>query len=252
MRPMRLENDLGGSLRGAEPRESRGSADSEVEACRRELQSSVSQRSSPPAPKMRESACRADKEGDPRASSDFASTLLRLLAGRATRRSRHGRTVQPCTPAFSNSSSSLLPLTLTSTLVHRPRSSSTTTTPCAQPKDENYDTLLAKLQTQIAARQARLQQIRLRERRANALLITYGLACWILYAVLWYFGIVGGRHGPWPVAAAGGAPVVLGPIACVPLLAASREFPELTRDAQHHLHPESIALVLPPQGGQGG
>ncbi|GAA5997910.1 uncharacterized protein JCM10292_006900 [Rhodotorula paludigena] len=86
----------------------------------------------------------------------------------------------------------------------------------SRPREPDYDTVLAKLQTQIAARQARLQQIRLRERRANALFITYGLAFWILYSVLWYFGVLGTAGGD-PLAAvlAKGAPVVLGPIAII-------------------------------------
>ncbi|BGP47969.1 hypothetical protein JCM10450v2_003838 [Rhodotorula kratochvilovae] len=102
----------------------------------------------------------------------------------------------------------------------------------SKPREVDYDTVLSKLQTQIAARQARLQQIRLRERRANALFITYGLALWILYSVLWYFGIVGGRHGPWQVAAASGAPVVLGPVAIIFTRRASRWFYHRKQDKE--------------------
>lgn len=87
-------------------------------------------------------------------------------------------------------------------------------TPYEQPREPDYDSYLSKLQGQIAARQARLQQIRLRERRANALFITYGLGLWVLYAVLWYFGIVGvSGEEDWPTRAARGAPVIGGPVA---------------------------------------
>ncbi|GAA5966112.1 hypothetical protein JCM3765_002610 [Sporobolomyces pararoseus] len=62
-------------------------------------------------------------------------------------------------------------------------------------KEVDYDTYLSLLQDKITARQSKLQQIRLRERRANALFITYGLALWVLYVALWYFGVVGNRSG---------------------------------------------------------
>lgn len=85
-----------------------------------------------------------------------------------------------------------------------------------QPTEPDYDSYLGKLQTQIAARQARLQQIRLRERRANALFITYGLGLWILYTLLWWFGMHGGSsYASWETKALRTAPVVLSPVACV-------------------------------------
>lgn len=80
-----------------------------------------------------------------------------------------------------------------------------------QPTEPDYDSYLGKLQTQIAARQARLQQIRLRERRANALFITYGLGLWILYTLLWWFG--GSSYASWENKALRTAPVVLSPVA---------------------------------------
>lgn len=85
-----------------------------------------------------------------------------------------------------------------------------------QPTEPDYDSYLGKLQTQIAARQARLQQIRLRERRANALFITYGLGLWILYTLLWWFGMHGrSSYASWETKALRTAPVVLSPVACV-------------------------------------
>ncbi|GAA6010711.1 hypothetical protein JCM11491_002909 [Sporobolomyces phaffii] len=85
-------------------------------------------------------------------------------------------------------------------------------------KEVDYDTYLSLLQDKITARQSKLQQIRLRERRANALFITYGLALWVLYVALWYFGVVGGRyaaHGAAVEKVAGIAPMVLGPVVIV-------------------------------------
>ncbi|GAA5907124.1 hypothetical protein JCM5296_003463 [Sporobolomyces johnsonii] len=83
-------------------------------------------------------------------------------------------------------------------------------------KEPDYDTYLASLQTQIQARQARLQQIRLRERRANVLFITYGTGLWVLYGVLWWFSIIGRDGGvEWIVKAARTAPVVGGPFAII-------------------------------------
>ncbi|GAA6063135.1 hypothetical protein JCM10212_001183 [Sporobolomyces blumeae] len=80
-------------------------------------------------------------------------------------------------------------------------------------KEVDYDTYLSGLQSKIQTRQQKLQQIKLRERRANVLLFTYGLALYVLYAVLWYFGIVGARpHDGWYAKAAKATPVVTGPV----------------------------------------
>ncbi|TKA51701.1 hypothetical protein B0A53_05406 [Rhodotorula sp. CCFEE 5036] len=85
-----------------------------------------------------------------------------------------------------------------------------------EPTEPDYDSYLGKLQTQIAARQARLQQIRLRERRANALFITYGLGLWILYTLLWWFGMhAGSSYASWETKALRMAPVVLSPVAII-------------------------------------
>ncbi|GAA5962029.1 hypothetical protein JCM8115_002888 [Rhodotorula mucilaginosa] len=86
----------------------------------------------------------------------------------------------------------------------------------SRPTEPDYDSYLGKLQTQIAARQARLQQIRLRERRANALFITYGLGLWILYTLLWWFGMhAGSSYASWETKALRMAPVVLSPVAII-------------------------------------
>lgn len=76
----------------------------------------------------------------------------------------------------------------------------------------DYDTLLASYQERIEQRQAKLQQIRNRERRANALFITYGVGIWLLYVVLWYFNVVP-RYGDDVLAQIGrAAPVGAGPV----------------------------------------
>lgn len=84
-----------------------------------------------------------------------------------------------------------------------------------QTKEVDYDTYLSLLQDKITARQSKLQQIRLRERRTNALFITYGLALWVVYGALWYFGVVGSRRNGSARALEKGLgmlPMVLGPV----------------------------------------
>ncbi|GAA5980566.1 hypothetical protein JCM11641_006683 [Rhodosporidiobolus odoratus] len=82
--------------------------------------------------------------------------------------------------------------------------------------EPDYDTYLAGLQEQISARQAKLQQIRLRERRANALFITYGVGLWVLYTVLWYFGVVPGSGKSHMLDQVGrAAPLVAGPVVII-------------------------------------
>ncbi|GAA5910783.1 uncharacterized protein JCM6883_000312 [Sporobolomyces salmoneus] len=84
-------------------------------------------------------------------------------------------------------------------------------------KEVDYDTYLSLLQDKITARQSKLQQIRLRERRANALFITYGLALWVVYVALWYFGVIGARYGDGGAVekAVGVSPMIVGPVVIV-------------------------------------
>ncbi|GAA5829100.1 hypothetical protein JCM5353_005279, partial [Sporobolomyces roseus] len=84
-------------------------------------------------------------------------------------------------------------------------------------KEVDYDTYLSLLQDKITARQTKLQSIRLRERRANALFVTYGIAIWAFYVVLWYFGIVGSRRlaGHNWQKITGSLPVISGPVVIV-------------------------------------
>ncbi|KAL8280644.1 hypothetical protein RQP46_006967 [Phenoliferia psychrophenolica] len=59
----------------------------------------------------------------------------------------------------------------------------------------DYETLLSQLEQRIKDREQHLLSIRLRERRANALFITYGLGLWAVYVLLWWLGVVGGLLG---------------------------------------------------------
>ncbi|GAA6022568.1 hypothetical protein JCM10207_006588 [Rhodosporidiobolus poonsookiae] len=85
----------------------------------------------------------------------------------------------------------------------------------SRPREPDYDTVLSRLQEQISARQAKLQQIRLRERRANALFITYGFGLWVLYSVLWWFKVIGANFGPLHMKALFAAPVILLPVVII-------------------------------------
>lgn len=77
-----------------------------------------------------------------------------------------------------------------------------------QSPEPDYETVLSALESSIQSRQARLQTIQLRERRANAVCISYGFAAWVIYVAVWYWNqTFGFRHN-----AANGVPVVAGPI----------------------------------------
>ncbi|SGY50407.1 BQ5605_C001g00882 [Microbotryum silenes-dioicae] len=52
--------------------------------------------------------------------------------------------------------------------------------------EPDYETVLSALEARIKMREDHLLSIRLRERRANALFITYGIGAWLIYSVVWY------------------------------------------------------------------
>jgi hypothetical protein len=79
-----------------------------------------------------------------------------------------------------------------------------------QTPEPDYETLLSQLEASIKAREQHLLSIRLRERRANALFVTYGVATYFVYVALWYFGVVGGDDGVERLL--GGLPVIGGPV----------------------------------------
>lgn len=60
----------------------------------------------------------------------------------------------------------------------------------AQRKPENYEEVLSGLADEIARRQTKLADIRLRERRATLALTLYALASWVAYTGLWYLGVL--------------------------------------------------------------
>ncbi|KAG5642493.1 hypothetical protein DXG03_002717 [Asterophora parasitica] len=81
--------------------------------------------------------------------------------------------------------------------------------------DEDYETVLSALASDIQKRQIQLSEIRLRERRSTLLVTLYTLAGWAVYVSLWYLGAVpngSGRHGSGIEKAVKGAPVVIGPV----------------------------------------
>ncbi|KAJ7596398.1 hypothetical protein C8J56DRAFT_1011219 [Mycena floridula] len=61
----------------------------------------------------------------------------------------------------------------------------------AKKPEEDYETVLSKLLEDIQKRQLRLDEIRLRERRATLTVTIYTLAAWGAYVGMWYFGIWG-------------------------------------------------------------
>lgn len=87
-------------------------------------------------------------------------------------------------------------------------------------EEENYETVLANLQSSITDRQTQLADIRLRERRATLLVTLYTLAGWGLYVALWYTGLVpangyqgnGGKNAERLGKALMALPVIIGPI----------------------------------------
>lgn len=82
---------------------------------------------------------------------------------------------------------------------------------CAlQQPEPDYETILSSLDTKVKARENHLLAIKLRERRANALFITYGLGLWALYSILWYALLLHRRHGLQGLLVA--LPVFIGPV----------------------------------------
>jgi len=84
--------------------------------------------------------------------------------------------------------------------------------------EEDYETILAELASDVQKRQTLLSEIRLRERRSTLLVTLYTLAAWTAYVSLWYMNILPSfldhRHGRSLAAekAVKGIPVVIGPI----------------------------------------
>ncbi|KAF9445216.1 hypothetical protein P691DRAFT_805977 [Macrolepiota fuliginosa MF-IS2] len=85
-------------------------------------------------------------------------------------------------------------------------------------KEEDYETVLASLASDIQKRQVKLSEIRLREKRSTLLATIYTLLAWLIYTGLWYWNVL----PSWFQSAAGhhamveriarGLPVFIGPI----------------------------------------
>ena len=74
-----------------------------------------------------------------------------------------------------------------------------------QKEPEDYEQVLESLALDIQKRQARLSEIKLRERRTTLLITVYTLTIWASYVAAWYVG--------WrPLKA---FPIFIGPIMCV-------------------------------------
>jgi len=54
----------------------------------------------------------------------------------------------------------------------------------------DYETVLSSLEREVKLRESRLLSIRLRERRASVLLVSYALALWIAYVAAWYWHLI--------------------------------------------------------------
>lgn len=85
---------------------------------------------------------------------------------------------------------------------------------------ENFETVLEELRLSIAARRQRLQEMKLRERRATLWTTLYLFAAWALYAGVWYAGWIDALAGVnnwsgsamlWRKAVTT-APVIVGPV----------------------------------------
>lgn len=83
-----------------------------------------------------------------------------------------------------------------------------------QKEPEDYDQILSSLALDIQKRQAKLADIRLRERRTTTLVTLYAISAWVTYIGAWYLGLL-----PQVIAGYGGSasfvkwlPIFLGPI----------------------------------------
>ncbi|KAL7422131.1 hypothetical protein Q5752_002774 [Cryptotrichosporon argae] len=84
-------------------------------------------------------------------------------------------------------------------------------------READYETVLARLATEVAEAKTRLAEIRLRERRFSLLVILYGLGLWGAWVGLWWFGglpwgLIGWSTDDVEVRVAGAAGVGGGPV----------------------------------------
>ncbi|KAF8165987.1 hypothetical protein B0H34DRAFT_794299 [Crassisporium funariophilum] len=83
-----------------------------------------------------------------------------------------------------------------------------------QKKEDDYETILSNLASDIQKRQLQLSEIRLRERRSTLLVTLYTLAGWVAYVSVWYLNalpVLGNGQNPSMDRALKRLPVVIGP-----------------------------------------
>jgi endoplasmic reticulum junction formation protein lunapark len=86
-----------------------------------------------------------------------------------------------------------------------------------QNNEEDYATVLSNLAADVQKRQAKLSEIRLRERRASLQVTLYTLAAWVAYTGVWYAGLLGKNTRSSGQNVLKTIPVVVGPIMYVHL-----------------------------------
>ncbi|KIY48335.1 hypothetical protein FISHEDRAFT_43606, partial [Fistulina hepatica ATCC 64428] len=83
-------------------------------------------------------------------------------------------------------------------------------------EEEDFDTVLSVIATDIHKREVRLSEIRLRERRLALVVTMYAAAAWFAYVSMWYVGVVPSITGKSKYTsferAVSGFPVAVGPI----------------------------------------
>ncbi|KAF9784068.1 hypothetical protein BJ322DRAFT_1068471 [Thelephora terrestris] len=83
-------------------------------------------------------------------------------------------------------------------------------------ESDDYEQILATIESDIQKRQIRLSEIRLRERRTTLKVTLYTLAFWVVYVSLWYTQVLPVLSGHRPNTAfekfVKGVPVLIGPI----------------------------------------
>ncbi len=87
----------------------------------------------------------------------------------------------------------------------------------AQSGSTDYETLLARLSSEIDEAKIHLSEIRLRERRVALLINAYGVAVWGIWFGLWWihgipWGLIGWSSEEVGGKVAGGAGVAVGPV----------------------------------------
>ncbi|KAK4049096.1 hypothetical protein OIO90_005566 [Microbotryomycetes sp. JL221] len=78
----------------------------------------------------------------------------------------------------------------------------------------DYETILSRLEQDINKAESHLLQIKLRERRSNALFLTYGITVWLLYFGVWYLYLRHNQHSTGQLVVVT-LPLIVGPVLLV-------------------------------------